>query len=105
MPSAPTRPPGTRRPPPSPPAPRWAVAALSQAQSQVRSLQDPNVATQKQAASAAGQALQANPSAAKAGQALTAGDSQAAATQLNQLAQSVSQLSPAEQKAPPGSPP
>jgi len=81
------------------PDPQSAVAALSQAQSQIKSLQDPNVATQKQAASAAGQALQGNPSAAKAGQALSSGDSKAAATQLNQLAAGVSQLSQAEQKA------
>ena len=81
------------------PDPQSAVAALSQAQSQIKSLQDPNVASQKQAASAAGQALQANPSTARAGQALSAGDSQAASTQLNQLAASVPQLSPAEQQA------
>ena len=81
------------------PDPQSAVAALSQAQSQIRSLQDSNVATQKQAASAAGQSLQPNPSSAKAGQALSAGDSQAAASELNRLAASLPTLSPAEQQA------
>jgi chemotaxis protein histidine kinase CheA len=80
------------------PDPQSAVAALSQAQSAVRALQDPSTSAKSQAAAAAGQALQNSPASAKAGQALASGDSQAAAAQLNQLAGSVSQLSPADQQ-------
>jgi hypothetical protein len=80
------------------PDPQSAVAALSQAQSAVRALQDPNTTARGQAAAAAGQALQTNPASAKAGQALASGDSQAAAQQLNQLAGSVSQMTPEQQQ-------
>ena len=79
--------------------PADAVAALSQAQESLKSLQDPNLPSRQQAAAAAGQQLQQTPPAAAAGKALSSQDAKAAASELAKLSQSLGSLSASQQQA------
>lgn len=79
--------------------PADAVAALSQAQEALTSLQDPAQASKQQAAAAAGDALAKNPQAAAASRALAGQDQKAAATELGRLAGAVGSMSEAQRQA------
>jgi hypothetical protein len=68
------------------PDPQSALASLSQAQDQLRELQDPALGAKQDAAAAAGRALTGNPQAAKAGSALAGQDMKSATKELNNLA-------------------
>jgi hypothetical protein len=68
------------------PDPQSALASLSQAQDQLRELQDPALGARQDAAAAAGRTLAGNPQAAKAGSALAGQDMKSAQKELNNLA-------------------
>ena len=68
-----------------------AVAALSQAQQDIKSLQDPNLGAKQQAEAAAGQQLKGGP-ADKAGQDMSAGKSTQAAGDLRSVADSLGSM-------------
>jgi hypothetical protein len=68
-----------------------AVAALSQAQQDIKSLQDPNLGSKQQAEAAAGQQLKGGP-ADKAGQDMAAGKSTQAAGDLRSVADSLGSM-------------
>jgi hypothetical protein len=74
-----------------------AVAALSQAQQDIKSLQDPNLGAKQQAESAAGQQLKGGP-ADKAGQDMAAGKSMQAASDLRSVADSVGSMTPQQKQ-------
>jgi hypothetical protein len=80
------------------PDPQSALASLSQAQDQLRQLQDPALGTKQDAAAAAGRTLAGNPQASKAGAALAAQDMKSAQSELNNLAQSLPSLSQQQQQ-------
>src|SRR6202022_3256944 len=80
------------------PDPQSALASLSQAQDQLRQLQDPALGTKQDAAAAAGRALAGNPQASKAGAALAGQDMKSAQSELNNLAQSLPNLSQQQQQ-------
>src|SRR5207237_6757854 len=80
------------------PDPQSAVAALSQAQQNLKQLQDPNLRSKQDAASQAGQALQQNPQAAKAGNALAQGDLKTGSQELKNLAQQLPSMSQQQQQ-------
>lgn len=72
------------------PDPQSALASLSQAQDQLRELQDPApLGARQDAAAAAGRALTGNPQAARAGSALAGQDMKSAQKELNNLAGSL----------------
>jgi hypothetical protein len=78
--------------------PQSAVAALSQAQQDLKQLQDPNLGSKQDAATQAGQALQQNPQAARAGSALAQGDLKTGSQELKNLAQQVPSMSAQQQQ-------
>jgi hypothetical protein len=80
------------------PDPQSAVASLSQAQQQLSQLKDPNQGAKQDAAAAAGKQLAQNADAAKAGNALASQDLQGASSELNKLAQNLTNLSPQQQQ-------
>jgi hypothetical protein len=80
------------------PDPQSALASLSQAQDQLRQLQDPALGTKQDAAAAAGRTLAGNPQASKVGAALAAQDMKSAQSELNNLAQSLPSLSQQQQQ-------
>jgi hypothetical protein len=80
------------------PDPQSALASLSQAQDQVRQLQDPALGARQDGAAAAGRTLAGNPQAAKAGAALAGQDMKSAQSELNNLAQSLPSLSQQQQQ-------
>jgi hypothetical protein len=80
------------------PDPQSALASLSQAQDQLRQLQDPALGTKQDAAAAAGRTLAGNPQASKAGAALAGQDMKSAQSELNNLAQSLPSLSQQQQQ-------
>jgi hypothetical protein len=80
------------------PDPQSALASLSQAQDQLRQLQDPALGARQDSAAAAGRALAGNPQAAKAGGALAGQDMKSAQSELNNLAQSLPSLSLQQQQ-------
>ncbi len=75
-----------------------AIAAISQAQSDISKLQDPTLPSKNAASAAAGKELQGNPNSVKAGQALAQGNNAAGAAELQKLGSNVSKLSPQEQQ-------
>jgi hypothetical protein len=75
------------------PDPQSALASLSQAQDQLRELQDPTLGAKQDAAAGAGRALTGNPQAAKAGSALAGQDMKSAQKELNNLAGSLPSMS------------
>src|SRR5207302_2600266 len=82
----------------SAPDPQSAVAALSQAQQNLKQLKDPNLGSRQDAGAQAGQALQQNPQAAKAGNALAQGDLKTGSQELKNLAQQVPSMSQQQQQ-------
>jgi hypothetical protein len=83
------------------PDPASATAALSQAQDQIKALQDPGLQNKQDGAAAAGQPLagSTDPSAQKAGQALANGDNRAASDAMKKLGDSLNAMTPADQAA------
>jgi hypothetical protein len=80
------------------PDPQSALASLSQAQDQLRQLQDPALGARQDAAAAAGRTLAGNPQASKAGAALAGQDMKSAQGELNNLAQSLPGLTQQQQQ-------
>jgi chemotaxis protein histidine kinase CheA len=80
------------------PDPQSAVAALSQAQQNLKQLQDPTLGSRQDAASQAGQALRQNPQTARAGNALAQGDLKTGSQELKNLAQQVPGMSQQQQQ-------
>ena len=80
------------------PDPQSAVASLSQAQQRLSQLKDPNQGAKQDAAAAAGKQLAQNADAAKAGNALASQDLRGASSELNKLAQNLTNLSPQQQQ-------
>lgn len=80
------------------PDPQSALASLSQAQDQLRQLQDSTLGARQDAAAAAGRTLAGNPQASKAGAALAGQDMKSGQSELNNLAQSLPSLSQQQQQ-------